>query len=166
MTVHEIISGPDFITATTTHSPKAISISSTNATAQRPVSSASPSSVSFGLSQQSQWGPSDIGNILFGCIASLLGAMTIGLTYYLYRRQLGSQQSGLWTRMWLSSDQVANKLIDESVELDDIPTSEPSDDNNASPLEDLPPSYTSVDTSTGSLAQYGTGSPVTPYLQD
>lgn len=75
-------------------SPTAISISSTNTTAHGPSSFASPTEPSFSLPQQSQWGPGDISTVLFGFVATVLATMTIGLTYYLHRRQSQSQSSG------------------------------------------------------------------------
>lgn len=104
-TIHGIASGRPFAT-TVTRSPKAISISSINTSPQGPVSTASPSHVSFSLPQQSRWGPS-ISNILFSCIASLIGAMSIGLTYYIYRRKSRSLQSGLWITMYSSILQLS-----------------------------------------------------------
>lgn len=41
---------------------------------------------------------------------------------------------------------------------------EPSGDDDAPPLQDLPPANTSVDAPAGSLSQQGTGSPVTLHL--
>ena len=88
--------------------PNATSTPSASTTAHGPASSASSSQAPFSLPQQSQWGPGDISNVFFGCVASFLGAMAVGLPYYLYRRQLRSQQSGLWTTMNLSVIKVAN----------------------------------------------------------
>lgn len=36
--------------------------------------------------------------------------------------------------------------------------------DDARPLEDLPPTYTSVDVSAGNLGEQGSGSPVTAHL--
>ncbi|KAL2042589.1 hypothetical protein N7G274_004348 [Stereocaulon virgatum] len=38
--------------------------------------------------QHSGWSPSDIGTMLFGCIASILGVVTLWLTVWLNRRRL------------------------------------------------------------------------------
>lgn len=148
-TVHEIISRRGLIVATTDIGrsqplPKAISISGTNTTAQGPASSDFPSQASFSLPQDSQWGPGDISNVFFGSVATVLGTIAVGLTYCLYRRQSPSQQ------------------LDESIELSDIPVSQPSDDDDTLPLEDIPPAYTSVDASTDSLGQQDGGSSVSP----
>ena len=91
--------------------PKATSIPSASTTAHGHASSPSPSQAPFSLPQQSQWGPGDISNVLFGCVASFLGAMAVGLPYYLYRRQLRSQQSSLWTPIDFSVIKVANSII-------------------------------------------------------
>lgn len=145
--VHEIVYTRDIIPATSTPtalqaSPKAFSISTTNTTAQRPAPSASPSQAFFSLPQQSQWGPGNISDVFFGCVASLLGGIAIVLTYYVYRRQ-------------------SSRRPDESIELGDISVLDPRDDDNALPLEDLPPAYTSDSASPGSLSRQGAGSPVT-----
>ncbi|MCJ1467037.1 hypothetical protein MMC07_005659, partial [Pseudocyphellaria aurata] len=132
--VHGLGSGRNLITET----PPAASIStlSSNATTHSPASSALPSQTSFSLLQQAQWGPGDISNILFGCVASVLGTITVGLTYYLHRRQSGGQQS------------------DDSMELETMRSFEPSDgDGGDLPHEDPPPVYASVDSSAGSLGQ-------------
>lgn len=147
-TVHEIVYTRGLIAATSPlaalqASPKAFSISTTNTTAQRPAPSASPSQAFFNLPQQSQWGPGDISDVFFGCVAPLLGGIAIVLTYYVYRRQSSSRRP------------------DESIELGDISVLDPRDDDNALPLEDLPPAYTSDSASPGSLSQQGAGSPVT-----
>ncbi|MCJ1468929.1 hypothetical protein MMC07_007559 [Pseudocyphellaria aurata] len=133
--VYGLKSGQDLVTET----PPAASIStlSSNATAHSPASSALPSQTSFSLPQQSQWGPGDISNILFGCVASVLGAITVGLTYYLHRRQSGGQRS------------------DDSMELDNMRSFEQSDGDGGGGLshEDPRPAYASVDASAGSLGQ-------------
>lgn len=108
VTVHDIVSGRGLITAprlavTLQASPRAIPISSTNTTAHGPVASASPTQAPFSLPQQSQWGPSEIGTVFFGGFASILGILTIGIPYYLYRRRLRSQQSGSWPTISFSS---------------------------------------------------------------
>lgn len=137
-TVNKTVLGRDLIAVTTAPDaiqalPTAISILHTNTTAQGPASSASPDQISFSLPQQSQWGPGDISNIFFGCVATFLGAITIGLTYCLHHRKSSSQ------------------LSDESIELEDISVFEPSNGDNTLPLEDFPPTYTSIDASAGSL---------------
>ncbi|MCJ1468926.1 hypothetical protein MMC07_007556 [Pseudocyphellaria aurata] len=135
--VHRLGSGRDLITET----PPAASISTStiNATTYSPASSAFPSQTSFSLPQQSQLGPGDISNILFGCVGSVLGAVTIGLTYHLHRRQSRGQQS------------------DDSMELDIMRSFERSDgdgdEGGGLPHEDPPPAYASVDSSAGSLGQ-------------
>lgn len=162
--VHEIVYTRDIIPATSTPtalqaSPKAFSISTTNTTAQRPAPSASPSQAFFSLPQQSQWGPGNISDVFFGCVASLLGGIAIVLTYYVYRRQ-SSRRPG----SWITSLPIIKLLIscsDESIELGDISVLDPRDDDNALPLEDLPPAYTSDSASPGSLSRQGAGSPVT-----
>lgn len=139
-----LIAAPTTFTASQA-SPRVISILNANTTTQSPAPSASPSQTSFKtLQQQSLWGPGDISNVIFGCVASGLGAIAVVLTYCLYRQQSSSQQS------------------DESIELGDIPVFEPPDDDIPLPLEDLPPAYTSVEASADSLGQQGTPSPVTP----
>ncbi|MCJ1427698.1 hypothetical protein MMC29_005603 [Sticta canariensis] len=121
--------------------PKA---TSTSTTAHGPASSASPSQAPFSLPvQQSQWGPGDISNVLFGCVASFLGAMAVGLPYYLYRRQLRSQQLN-------GSPEPLNTSVYE-----------PSNNDDALPLQDLPPAYRSVDAPADSLGPHGTEYPVT-----
>lgn len=164
-TVHEIVYTRDLLAATSTltvlqASPKAFSISTTNTTAQRPAPSASPSHAFFSLSQQSQWGPGDISNVFFGCVASLLGGITILLTYYVYRRQSSSRRPGSWTT-YLLIIEFLTACSDESIELGDISVLNPRDDDNALPPEDLPPAYTSDGASPGSLGLQAAGSPVT-----
>ncbi|MCJ1468930.1 hypothetical protein MMC07_007560 [Pseudocyphellaria aurata] len=123
-----------------------MSTSSSKITTHGPASSALPSQTSFSLPQQSQWGPGDISNIFFGCVASVLGAITVGLTYYLHRRQSRGQQS------------------DDSMELENMQSFEPSDGLGGGdlPREDPPPAYASVDSSAGSLGQ---GFPTAPRQQ-
>ncbi|MCJ1262974.1 hypothetical protein MMC22_002844 [Lobaria immixta] len=149
--VYEILPRRDHIAATTSAAfqapPKITSLSSINTTGQVSVPTDSPNQPSLSLPQQPHWGPGDISNVLFGCVASGLGAIAVGLTYCLYRRQVRSQQS------------------DESVELSDIAVFEQPDENNTQSLEGLPPAYTSVDASASSPGQQGTESPVTPQLQ-
>ena len=114
-TVNGIVGGrgpfiaPRFVAFQAT--PKATSTPSASITVHGPASSVSPSQAPFSLPQQSQWGPGSISNVLFGCVASFLGAMAVGLPYYLYRRQLRSQQSSLWTTMDLPVIKVANSVI-------------------------------------------------------
>ncbi|MCJ1262973.1 hypothetical protein MMC22_002843 [Lobaria immixta] len=151
-TVNKTVLGRDLIAATTASGaiqslPTAISIPHTNTTAQGPASSPSPDQIFFNLPRQSQWGPGDISNIFFGCVATFLGVITIGLTYCLHHRKSSSQ------------------LSDESIELEDISVFEPSDGDNTLPLEDFPPTYTSIDASPDSLGEQGTGSPITPQLE-
>lgn len=170
--VHRIESGrvlpvPASTLAAFRASTKAISISGPNSTAQSPTSSATPSQASFNLPQQPQWGPGDISNVLFGCVASVLGGITVGLPYYLYRQQLSrtSQHSGLCAIIYIPVFTSLTMIsVDDSVELDDVPVFEPSDDDIALPLEDLPPAYTSENSSAGNIGHQGTGSPVTPTL--
>lgn len=162
--VHEIVYTRDLLAATSTltalqASPKAFSISTTNTTAQRPAPSASPSHAFFSLSQQSQWGPGDISNVVFGCVASLLGGITILLTYYVYRRQSPSRRPGSWTTYLPIKFLTA--CLDESIELGDISVLDPRDGDNALPPEGLPPAYTSDGASPGSLGLQAAGSPVT-----
>ena len=113
--VHGIVSGRGLIAtppiAAFQASPKTKSISGTNTTAQGPASSAFPSHVSFTLPQQSQWGPGAISSVLFGCVASILGAIGVGITYFLYRRQSRTQESGSWTTVVFFHHQVANSMI-------------------------------------------------------
>lgn len=168
--VYEILSRRDHIAATTSAAfqapPKITSLSSFNTTAQVSVPTDSPNQPSLSLPQQPHWGPGDISNVLFGCVASGLGAIAVGLTYCLYRRQVRSQQSGLCATIYIP---IIRLLIgwstDESVELSDIAVFELPDENNTQSLEGLPPAYTSVDASAGSPGQQGTESPVTPQLQ-
>lgn len=80
---------------------KVTSFSSTNTTVQASVSTASPIQPSLSLPQQPQWGPGDISNVFFGCVASGLGVIAVGLTYCLYRRQGRSQQSGLCATIYI-----------------------------------------------------------------
>lgn len=101
-TVNKTVFGRDLIAAATVPGtiqtlPAAISIPHTNTTARGPASSASPGQILFSLPQQSQWSPGDISNIFFGCVATFFGAITIGLTYCLYRRKSPSQLSGSYT---------------------------------------------------------------------
>ena len=166
-TVHEIISRRGLIVATTDIGrsqplPKAISISGTNTTAQGPASSDFPSQASFSLPQDSQWGPGDISNVFFGSVATVLGTIAVGLTYCLYRRQSPSQQLGSQTTCLPIIKLLIALSTDESIELSDIPVSQPSDDDDTLPLEDIPPAYTSVDASTDSLGQQDGGSSVSP----
>lgn len=89
-----LIAAPTTFTASQA-SPRVISILNANTTTQSPAPSASPSQTSFKtLQQQSLWGPGDISNVIFGCVASGLGAIAVVLTYCLYRQQSSSQQSG------------------------------------------------------------------------
>ncbi|MCJ1429135.1 hypothetical protein MMC29_007048 [Sticta canariensis] len=127
-------------------SPKAETILNTNTTAQGSASSAFPSHVSSTLPQQSRWGPGAISSVFFGCVASILGAIGVRITYSLYRRQSRTQES------------------DELVVLGDSQIFEPSNDDDAVPLEDLPPADLSVNASAGSLGQQGIRSPVTLHL--
>lgn len=166
-TVHEVISGRGLIFATTdlgkSHPlPKAISISGTNTSAQGPASSDFPSQAFFSLSQDSQWGPGDISNIIFGFVTSILGTIAVGLTYCLYRRQSPSELSGSRTTYLPIIKLLIVLSTDESIELSDVLVSQPSGDDDTLPLEDLPPAYTSVDASTDSLGQQGAGSSVSP----
>ncbi|MCJ1468271.1 hypothetical protein MMC07_006899 [Pseudocyphellaria aurata] len=117
----------------TTHSPA----SSADPAAHSLASTDLPSQTSFTLPQQSQWGPRDISNLLFGAIASILGIVTVGMTYYLHRRQSEGQES------------------DDSMELDIRRSFEPSDHDDGGggvPHEDLPPAHTSVDSSANTLS--------------
>ena len=95
--------------------PKATSTPSASTTAHDPASSVFPSQAPFSLPQQSRWGPGVISNVLFGCVTSFLGAMAVGVPYYLYRRQLRSQQSGLWTKMDLPVIKVTDSLINRRI---------------------------------------------------
>lgn len=165
-TVHEVISGRGLIFATTdlgkSHPlPKAISISGTNTSAQGPASSDFPSQAFFSLPQDSQWGPGDISNIIFGSVTSILGTIAVGLTYCLYRQQSPSQQSGLSTTYFLIKKLLIVLSTDEPIELGDVPV-QPSDHEDTLSHEDLPPAYTSVDASTDSLGRQGAGSSVSP----
>lgn len=49
----------------------------------------SPTITSLSFQQGSQWGPSDIGTMVFGCVASVLGILALWLTYWLWQRQPG-----------------------------------------------------------------------------
>lgn len=103
---HRIVSGRGLVAAPLLAeiqaSPKAISISSANTTAHGPAPSASPTQTFFSILQESQWDPGAISNIVCGCVAIVLGAITVGMTYHLHRRQPRSQQSSPWTTMHLS----------------------------------------------------------------
>lgn len=103
--------------------PKATSTPSASTTAHGPASSISPSQPTFSLPHQSRWGPGDISNVLFGCVTSFLGAMAVGLPYYLYRRQLRSQQSGSWTTMGFSVIKVTNSIINRRISCSTSPRS-------------------------------------------
>ena len=41
----------------------------------------------FPLPLQSQWSPGDIGTLVFGCIASVLGVLALWATFWLGRRR-------------------------------------------------------------------------------
>lgn len=157
--VHVKVSARGLVANATTpgtfHSPtNAISVSSTNTTAQGPASTASSSQAPFGLLQQSPWSPGDISNVFFGFVASVLGVMTVVLTYRRYRRQLRSQRSGSYTSYLPIMKLLTVWSGDQSVELG-VSVSVSSDDNGAIPLEDLPPAYTPVGASTASSGQQG-----------
>ncbi|MCJ1468928.1 hypothetical protein MMC07_007558 [Pseudocyphellaria aurata] len=123
----ETVHGPGSGRGLVTETPPAASIftSSINATTHSPASSAFSSQSSFNLPQQSQLGPGDISNILFGCVASALGAVTVGLTYDSIELEI------LCSFELLDGDGGGGGLLHE----------------------DLAPAYTSVDASAGSLGQ-------------
>lgn len=165
--VHGVVSG-GLIAEPPPAASISISTSSINATAHSPSSSTFPSQTSFSLPPQSQWGPGEISNVFFGGVATILGAVTVGLTYYLHRRRSWGQQSGSWCTMHLP---IIKSLIvwsiDDSMELDTVRSFELSDGDGggALPHEALPPAYTSVDSSAVSpsqQSQQGIGSPAGP----
>ena len=158
-TVHEVVSGRNATTATlgtSQASPKAISISvsSTNTAAQGLASTPFPSQASLNLQPQPRWSPGDISNISFGLVASLLGVITLVLTYRRVHRRSPSQRSGLCTKTYRSIIKLLIVWsIDESIEMGDIRIFEPSDGDGALPPEDLSPAYTAVEAAAGTTVQ-------------
>lgn len=53
-----------------------------------------PRQTSLSLQQQSQWSPGDISNIVFGCVSAILGALTLGVTYFLHVQRSQGHQLG------------------------------------------------------------------------
>lgn len=178
-TVHGVVSGRGINATATTlgtsqASPKAISISisSTNTAAQGPASSPPPSQVALNLQLQPRWSPRDISNISFGLVASLLGVITVVLTYRRVHRRSPSQRSGLCTKTYRSiikllivwsidesvelGDVPVRELLDESIAMGDIRVFQPSDSDGTLSLEDLPPAYTAVEVAAGTTAQQHT----------
>ena len=58
---------------------------------------------SLRLQAGSNWGPSDIGTMVFGCVASVLGMLTLWMTYWLWVRQSSiAMESGITPTLHLS----------------------------------------------------------------
>ena len=73
--------------------PLGHNVTQTLARRNTPLSTAAP--VSF--PNQSQWSPGDIGTLVFGCIASVLGILTLWTTFWLGRRYtLRVSENGLY----------------------------------------------------------------------
>ncbi|KAF6219502.1 hypothetical protein HO133_003970 [Letharia lupina] len=53
-----------------------------------PTSNASSSTItSLNFQQGSQWGPSGIGTVVFGCVASVLGILALWMMFWLWQRE-------------------------------------------------------------------------------
>ena len=71
------------------------SVSNTvNGTARCTSLTTCPRATSFSLQQQPKWGPGEIGNVVFGIIAAILGTLTFGFTYFVYIKRSSRHQSG------------------------------------------------------------------------
>lgn len=53
----------------------------------------SPTITSLNPQQKSQWGPSDIGTVVFGCVASVLGILALWMMFWLRQREPGHTTS-------------------------------------------------------------------------
>ncbi|CAF9919602.1 hypothetical protein IMSHALPRED_004668 [Imshaugia aleurites] len=64
------------------------------------LNSYSSTMTSFSFQQGSPWGPGDIGTVVFGCIASVLGILTLWIMFRLEQRQSGHaiRSDGLGSR--------------------------------------------------------------------
>lgn len=140
--------------------------SSAKQIAPRPASNISPKPISS-LYRQSQWSPGDISNVLFGCITSILGVLAVVVTYYLSRRRLQGGQSGIEYHQVLHVILLLIcERIDEPAELDDTSTFGTPSNGETQPLQDLMPSYTSINGASAGVNRDDTGSPVTPEAAD
>lgn len=74
------------------HASRGVSILSTMPVASAKTTPTTPSS--FDFPHQSQWSPGDISNVLFGCIATIVGVITLLLMLWLGRRRFGSASTG------------------------------------------------------------------------
>lgn len=71
------------------------SVSTTvNGTARCTALATCPRATSFSLQQQPKLGPGEIGNVVFGIIAAILGTLTFGFTYFVYVKGSQRHQSG------------------------------------------------------------------------
>ena len=130
--------------------------------APRLVSKISPSPISS-LHPQSQWSPSAISNVLFGCITSFLGVVTIVVTYYLSRRRFQRDQSGREYHQPLNIIALLMYWsIDELAELDDTSAFGTPVGGEIQPLQDLTISYTTINGGLDGANREDTESPVTP----
>lgn len=75
----------------------------------------------FPFPPQSQWGPGEIGTLVFGCIASVLGILTLWATLWLScRRASRAAAIGVYSYMYRNVTDVLIKLqTDEGQELRD-----------------------------------------------
>ena len=64
---------------------------------------------SSSVQQNSQWGPGGIGTVVFGCIASILGMLTIWATIWLGRRQFSSNSMPLPLSLLTKTDAVHSR---------------------------------------------------------
>lgn len=120
------------------------------------------------LHQQLQWSPSDISNVLFGCITSVLGVAAILVTYYLHRRRSHRYQPGtMYPEGFNLTALLMSCSIVEPAELDDTAISGTSFSGEIQPLQELLPSYAAINDPSGDVDREVTespvsGSPVTP----
>ncbi|MCJ1466819.1 hypothetical protein MMC07_005440 [Pseudocyphellaria aurata] len=94
-------------------------------------------SESSSLHQPSQWSPSAIGTIFFGCVTSISGIAAVMVKCYLNRRH------------------ARRVLSDEPVELDDTSTSGTPHNGGTQPLQGPTPSQTSINGASTSVNQDG-----------
>lgn len=145
-----------------------ITASSPNTSMSPPTMTSSVNSALYTLQPGSKWGPSDISNVLFGIITSVLGAFALGLTYWLSRRHHQRQQSGTAFKPLTRISLTMFRLVHTSTVTERNLDSNIPDDANGLQLLDLPPTYTVVDDAPTHLESNGTtvATPTSAHIDD
>ena len=88
-----------------------------------------PTATPFHFPPERQWGPDDIGTLVFGCIASVLAILTLWATFWLERRRAlrtcghglyihRPSLTGLLTRLPVDEGRQSRNMRDQDLQVE------------------------------------------------